>query len=61
MKELSPKAIEILKKKANISEDVDCEINRVSKYALDVLLYKGLCLHAKFRVNARTGEIKRLV
>ena len=54
-------AIEVLIDEAGITEDVDCDIHRLSKWGVKINLVKGLCLHASFKINARTGKFERLV
>jgi len=61
MLELQDVTKEKLKKMLGVVDDVDFEIQRPSKFALDISLCKGLALYGKVRINARTGKIKRLV
>jgi len=58
---LSISAIEVLKERCGITQDVDVDIHRLSKFGVKVNLVDGLALHASFKFNVRTGNMTRLV
>ncbi len=58
---LSNKAKEELKRKANITEDVEFQIDRKSKWIVEISLVKGLALYAKFKFHCKNGTMDRVI
>jgi len=48
-----------LKELSGVTDDVDLEGFRTSKWGVKLDLVKGLMIFASFKVNARTGIISR--
>ena len=58
---LSERVKDRLKELAGVTEDVDFEINRKSKWVLEIGLVKGLCIFAKFKINCRLRTVDRVL
>jgi len=59
---LSEKAINRLKKLAGIeNENCETEINRKSKWVVEISFIDGLCLYAKFKFHCKNHTMERLV
>jgi hypothetical protein len=58
---LNDRAKKILKKRAGVIEDVDFQINRKSKWIVEVSLIKGLVLYAKFKFHCKNGTMERVI
>lgn len=58
---MSVESIERLKTQSGVTDDVDVEIHRLSKWGVKVNLVSGMALHASFKFNVRTHSMKRLV
>ena len=41
--------------------DLEYSCERSSKWCVDISFFKGMCVYAKVRVNAKTREIKNLL
>jgi hypothetical protein len=50
----------ILKEQAGYEGDCEFEINRKSKWIVEVSLVDGMSLIAKFKINARTGAFDKI-
>ena len=50
-----------LKELAEVTEDCDFEINRKSKWVLEISLVKGLELFAKFKFNCKAQNFSRII
>ncbi len=58
---LSNKAKDILKKQACVSENVDFQINRKSKWVVEISLVKDLTLYAKYKFHCKNGTMVRMI
>jgi hypothetical protein len=58
---LSTAAKEELKKKVGFEGKCDFEINRKSKWVVEISLVDGLCLIAKFKFHCKEHTMERLV
>ena len=65
---MSTKAIGVLRRKLiasgtsrDLAESCDYKVTRTSKYGVEILFSKGLAAVAKFKVNAREGDLKRVI
>lgn len=58
---LNDKAKEILKKRAGVSGDIQFQINRKSKWIVEISLVKGLAVYAKFKFHCKNGTMERMI
>jgi len=58
---LSDKAKNELKRKIGLEKDCDFEINRKSKWIVEISLVDGLCLYAKFKFNCKKHSMERII